>query len=73
MGERRGEMWGSEMVGVLGPLVLGEQNPRTPGTKIQNQWGEAPPASLFLSGEKELGFKSIIMLYICLITGRTTI
>ena len=57
MEERRGEMWGSKMVGVLGPLVLGEQNPRTPGTKIQNQLGEA---GLFLSGEKELGFRVFV-------------
>ena len=46
---------GSEMVGVLGSLVLGEENPRTPGIKIQNQSGKAPPTGFF-EWEKELVF-----------------
>nr|TKS00528.1 hypothetical protein D5086_0000182080 [Populus alba] len=32
------------MVGVLGSLVLGEENPRTPGNKNSKPVGEAPPA-----------------------------
>ena len=47
MGERRGEMWGSEMVGVLGSLVLGEQNPRTPGEQKFKTSGGGAAGQLF--------------------------
>ena len=42
------------MVGVLGSLVLGEENPRTPRNKYSKPVGKAPPTG-FLSGEKEWG------------------
>ena len=47
MVNRVGQMWGSDGGGVLGSLVLGEQNPRTPGNKNSKSVGVAPPASCF--------------------------
>ena len=47
MVNRVGQMWGSDGGGVLGSLVLGEQNPRTPGNKNSKSVGGGAAGQLF--------------------------
>ena len=67
MGERRGEMWGSEMVGVLGSLVLlGEPKSKDPGgQKFKISGGRRRRPVFFRVGEKELGFRVFVFFSEC--------
>nr|TKR91280.1 hypothetical protein D5086_0000224960 [Populus alba] len=47
MVNRVSQMWGSDGGGVLGSLVLGEQNPRTPGNKNSKSMGGGTAGQLF--------------------------
>lgn len=53
-------MWDLKWWGVLGSLVLGEENPRTPGDKNSKPVGGGAAGWFFVSGEKEWVFRVFV-------------